>query len=175
MISPSILRLLAVLTIGVSMLSGCAPAPESTPTPSPAFSSEEEAFAAAESTYREFTRRLNEVDTSDPATFEPLYELSTGDFEESDRRAYSAMHAEGIKVKGETRILSFRGTESSPPFESVRAVVCVDVSDVEVIDSNGVSRVAPDRPNQYVLSMTFVSERGRYAISSAQVESEAAC
>lgn len=173
--SPTALRMLAVLALGVSALSACAPAPEPTPTPSPAFTSEEEAFAAAEATYREFTRRLNKVDTSDPATFEPLYELSTGDFEASDRKAYSAMHADEIKVEGETRVLSFTGTESSPPYESATAVVCLDVSDVKVTDANGVSQVAPDRPDVYGLSIDFVVERGTYVISSAQVESESLC
>lgn len=173
--SPTPLRLLAVLALGVSLLSGCTPTPESTPTPSPAFTSEEEAFAAAEATYREFTRRLNEVDTSDPATFEPLYELSTGEFEESDRKAYSAMHAEGIKVEGETRILSFQPVEANATREKVMAVVCLDVSDVEVTDSGGVSQVAPDRPDVYALNISFLMERGTYVISSAHVETETEC
>ncbi|MCK2032042.1 hypothetical protein [Microbacterium sp. KSW4-4] len=175
MMSPTPLRLLAVLAFGVSLLSGCTPAPESTPTPSPAFTSDEEAFAAAEATYREFTRRLNEVDTSDPATFEPLYELSTGDFEKADRKAYSAMHAEGVKVEGETRILSFAAVESDATHKAVAAVVCLDVSDVEVTDSNGVSQVAPGRPDVYALRVNFVNERGTYVISSAQGESETEC
>ncbi|MEV8170783.1 hypothetical protein [Microbacterium sp. NPDC077486] len=175
MISPTALRLLATLAVGVSMLSGCTATPDPTPTPSPAFSSEEEAFAAAEATYREFTRRLNEVDTSDPATFEPLYELSTGDFEKADRKAYSAMHAEGIKVEGETRILSFAAVDSDATHNAVAAVVCLDVSDVEVTDSNGVSQVAPGRPDVYALRVNFVIERGNYVISSAQGESETKC
>lgn len=175
MISPTAFRLLATLAVGVSMLSGCTPTAEPTPTPSPAFSSEEEAFAAAEATYREFTRRLNEVDTSDPATFEPLYELSTGDFEKADRKAYSAMHAEGIKVEGETRILSFAAVESDATHNAVAAVVCLDVSDVEVTDSNGVSQVAPGRPDVYALRVNFVNERGIYVIGSAQGESETEC
>lgn len=175
MISPTAFRLLATLAVGVSMLSGCTPTPEPTPTPSPAFSSEEEAFAAAEATYREFTRRLNEVDTSDPATFEPLYELSTGDFEKADRKAYSAMHAEGIKVEGETRILSFAAVESDATHNAVAAVVCLDVSDVEVTDSNGVSQVAPGRPDVYALRVNFVNERGIHVIGSAQGESETEC
>lgn len=173
--SSTALRLIAVLTSAASVLCGCAPAPEPTPTPSPAFASEEEAFAAAEATYREFTRRLNEVDTSDPTTFEPLYELSTGDFEEADRKAYSAMHADEIKIEGETRVLSFTGTEADAPYESVTAVVCLDVSAVKVTDPNGISQVAPTRPDVYALRIDFVVERGAYAISSAQLDSEAKC
>ena len=55
-------------------LAGCTtPEPtDPTPTPTSAFASEEEAFAAAEATYRAYVDALNEVDLSDPETFEPV-------------------------------------------------------------------------------------------------------
>lgn len=173
--SPTALRLLVILALGLSVLSACAPAPSPSPTPSPAFTSEEDAFAAAEATYREFIRRQNLLDTSDPRTFEPLYELSSGEFEESDRKAYSAMHADAIKVEGETKLVSFVGTGATAPYNSVTAVVCLDVSDVEVTDSEGVSKVTADRPDVYGLTITFIDERGRFTINSAQLEPDAAC
>ena len=44
--SPTALRMLAVLALGVSALSACAPTPEPTPTPSPAFASDADRAAA---------------------------------------------------------------------------------------------------------------------------------
>ncbi|MBP5802644.1 hypothetical protein J2D78_11170 [Microbacterium maritypicum] len=159
----------------VVMLAGCAPTPEPTPTPTAAFASEEEAFAAAEETYRAFTAHLNEVEIADPATFEPLFRLSSGDFEAADRKAYSTMHAEGFVVDGDTKIVSFKGTEAIAPFQTVTAKVCLDVSAVTVTDSAGVSRVDPTRPDIYALDIVFAAENSTFTIDSASVDEEATC
>ena len=165
----------AALAVTLLLLVSCTPEPAPTPTPTPAFASEEEAFAAAEATYREFTARLNEVDTTDPETFEPLFDLSSGEFEKADRAAYSAMHANQVSVQGETKIISFAGKASTPPFTSIQANVCLDVSAVSVEDSEGNSRVDDDRPDVYALAITFVTEEGYLTIDSAKLDPEVTC
>lgn len=90
--SPTALRMLAVLALGVSALSACAPAPEPTPTPSPAFASEEEAFAAAEATFAEYVDALNHVDFSNPTTFDAVFDVLSGQASESTKRAFSELH-----------------------------------------------------------------------------------
>jgi hypothetical protein len=165
----------AALTSVLLLLVGCAPDPQPSATPTPAFASEEEAFAAAEATYREFTARLNELDTADPSTFEPLFDLSSGDFEAADREAYSAMHADGMTIQGQTIVTSFVGTLAIEPFETVTANVCLDVSDVTVTDSEGNSQVDPSRPDVYALNVTFVREHARLTIDSASRTSDVQC
>ncbi|PJI54120.1 hypothetical protein CTI14_19425 [Methylobacterium radiotolerans] len=103
---------MAVLALGVSLLSGCTPAPESTPTPSPAFTSEEEAFAAAEATFSEYIDALNRVDTRDPETFEGVFSHLSGQAAESTRRAFSQFHAEGVLISGATRFLWVSGVSA---------------------------------------------------------------
>lgn len=174
--SPTALRMLAVLVLGVSALSACAPAPEPTPTPSPAFTSEEEAFAAAEATFAEYVDALNHVDTRDPATFEPLFELSSGAVEAADRKNFSRMHAEGQTVSGETTIIHFEGVASEEPYEQVQAYACLDVSDVEITNQNGSSAVTADRPDIYALELVLLRKSGgTLTIDSANQNESVRC
>ncbi|MCB8044373.1 hypothetical protein JM654_09380 [Microbacterium oxydans] len=76
------------MVLGVMVLAGCTPSPAPTPTPTAVFASEEEAFAAAEETFTEYVLALNEIDTSDPTTFERLFELSSGECRESRSREF---------------------------------------------------------------------------------------
>lgn len=157
------------------MLAGCSPQPEPTPTETPLFASEEEAFAAAEETYRSFTDRLNDVDTADPRTFQPLFDLSTGEFEAADRKNYSMMHAEQYAIAGETKVTRFVGVRSAAPYEEVTAEACLDVSRVRVTDSLGNSIVNPDRPDVYGIEITFVAEEDRLLITRAEPMEDHGC
>lgn len=166
---------LCTLALLGAALVGCSPAPAPTPTPTPLFASEEEAFAAAEATYRAFIERVNAVDLGDPSTFEPLYELSSGEFQEADREAYSQMHAEGNVVSGSTVILSFTAKASKAPYSTVIASACLDVSAVEVVDARGTSVVSPDRPDVYALDLTFISDGADLRIDSANIREDSTC
>src|SRR5690606_38234156 len=83
-----------------ALLVGCSPEPDPTPTPTAAFASEEEAFAAAEETYRAYIDAFNAVDLQDPATFEPLLATSVGEYQSNERKQLSEMHAEGYVQGG---------------------------------------------------------------------------
>ncbi|WP_106813744.1 hypothetical protein [Microbacterium timonense] len=145
----------AVIAAGVALLvalSGCTtPAPE--PTPTPAFTSEEEAFAAAEETYRAYVDALNQVDLSDPETFEPVFALTTGEANANERKSLSQMHADGWNVAGATDVTRFFGESYKDGI--VEAVICSDVSDVKVTDASGQSKVSTDRPDVYALRVSF--------------------
>ncbi|MGV2902870.1 hypothetical protein ACNPM4_14440 [Microbacterium sp. AGC62] len=166
----------AALTSALLLLVGCAPDPSPSPTPTPAFASEEEAFAAAEATFETYLRALNGVDASDPETFEPLFDLSSGSVEKADRENFSAMHAGGQVIDGETRILSFDGLRSEAPYRSTTAAVCLDVSRVSVANPDGSSAVNPDRPDVYALEVTFRATRsGTLLVDSAAPSNEFQC
>jgi hypothetical protein len=138
-------------------LSGCGdPAPTPTPT-STGFASEAEAFAAAEETYRAYVDALNRVDLSDPATFEDVYQWTTGDLNASDRESFSMYHAESFTVIGDTEIRKFTPQSYDPATVTVTAVACSDVSQIDVLDAEGNSQVAANRPDLYQLIVTFES------------------
>ncbi|MFF1541899.1 hypothetical protein ACFVWL_17640 [Microbacterium sp. NPDC058269] len=139
----------------VVMLAGCTPTPAPTPTPTAAFASEEEAFAAAEETYRAYTDALNAVDPTNPETFESTYAFSSGGVQKADRENFSMMHAEGYSIDGSAVVTRFVGQTTKESSELVTAIVCVDVSSVTVLDASGTSVVNPDRPDVYEIETTF--------------------
>jgi hypothetical protein len=147
----------AVLVASVLLLTGClAPQPEPSPTPTAVFSSEEEAFAAAEETYRAYVEAANTVDLSVPATFEPMFALTTGRLSAEARKTFSSMHADGWVVEGETRVVLAEPLDISRDRREVVLAVCQDVSDVTVVDSTGMSVVASDRPDVQSMEATLV-------------------
>lgn len=137
-------------------LTGCTPPPA--PEPTPTFAGEEEAFAAAEATYRAYVDALNAVDLSDPETFEDVYAWTTGDANAGIRKSFSEMHADGLTVSGTTVATLIQPRQAGGAGnESVELAVCLDVSDVRLTDAAGASAVAPDRPD--VQSMSVVMRR----------------
>jgi len=147
-------RLLVPLAL-ICTLAGCAtPTPEPTPTPT-GFATEDEAFAAAEAIYREYIDRANEVDLSDPSTFEPLYELTTGAALKADKEQFSEMHAEGYTRIGTSRIELIAPRDADLEADHVELDICLDNSEIDVLDRNGQSIVSPDRPDIIPMRVTF--------------------
>ncbi|KAF2416643.1 hypothetical protein B2K11_15245 [Microbacterium sp. B35-30] len=141
-------------------LAGCTtPEPtDPTPTPTSAFASEEEAFAAAEATYRAYVDALNEVDLSDPETFEAVYEWTTGELNGSDRKSYSQWHSDGYTKIGDAVVVSIEPQATNLDVEPSEALahVCLDISAVDIRDGDGASVVAADRPDVQSLEVTFL-------------------
>lgn len=144
----------------VVMLAGCAPTPEPTPTPTAAFASEEEAFAAAEETYRAYTDAVNQVDFSDPSTFDAVYVLLSGASEASTRKVFSEFYAAKVRTIGLTKYDSFAGASADLASGTISANVCVDVTEVDVVDESGSSVVSPDRPARQPMLVTFDGAHG---------------
>ncbi|MGX5770884.1 hypothetical protein ACWKWN_09040 [Microbacterium trichothecenolyticum] len=137
-------------------LAGCT-TPEPEPTPTSAFSSEDEAFAAAEETYRAYVDALNQVDLSDPETFEAVYSWTTDDLNATDRKSFSQWHADGFSKTGAAMIISFEPQSyASSPQRQVLVGACLDISTVDILDASGNSVVSPDRPPVQSLTVTFV-------------------
>ncbi|WP_156876630.1 hypothetical protein [Microbacterium luticocti] len=134
----------------LAMVTGCSPQPPHpapSPTPSPRFTSEADAYKAAEDTYRAYVDALNAVDISDPATFEDVYRWATEGRQSADKKTLTAYHAENVSMLGSTRILSLTATEATPPLDEVVLAACVDVSSVDIRSEDGASLVSPDRPD----------------------------
>lgn len=147
---------------------GCTP--QSTPSPAPSsssstFSSDAEAFAAAEATYRAYVDALNKVDLKNPETFEAVYLLTTGDANEMARAEFSSLQSQGLTVGGLTRVVSVEESTVSASGD-VQLYVCADVSQVTLTDSDGRSRVSPDRPPVQPLTVRVLTARQGPLIAS---------
>lgn len=146
------LGIAAALICASALTVGCAPGADPTPAPTSAFASEEEAFAAAEKTYRAYVDALNDVDLSDPATFEDVYQWETGEAEEADKKNLTRYHAEGNSIEGDTVVRQLSKHEVSGSFRAVTIYGCLDVSTVVLRNREGQSLVSDDRnPIQSVL------------------------
>ncbi|WP_261393693.1 hypothetical protein [Microbacterium esteraromaticum] len=151
------LRAAATLTgagLALAMLAGCSPQPEPTPTETPLFASEEEAFAAAEETYRAYVQAVNDSRLDDSSSFEPVFELLTGSALTAERETTSLYHAEQLSRTGDTTFDSFSPLETDG--SRVVANLCIDVSEVELLNAEGQSVVPADRPPRSGREVTFV-------------------
>lgn len=129
-----------------ALMSGCSGPPQPVAS-TPLFSSEDEAFAAAEETYRNYVDALNQVDLSDPETFEAVYAWTTGEANAADRESFSEMHANGLTVAGHTRVGLSQPAAGTSATNTVELDVCLDVSDIQLVDAAGVSAIEPGRNN----------------------------
>ncbi|WP_235565616.1 hypothetical protein [Microbacterium sp. Root166] len=134
------------MAVLAAVLTGCTPEPEET-DPTPVFSSEAEAFAAAEETYRAYVDALNQVDLSDPETFEEVYAWTTGEANSAARTTFSQMHADSWTVSGESSpTLIEPRSAGGAEVTDVELAVCLNVAGVNLVDADGQSVVASDRP-----------------------------
>ncbi|WP_124293048.1 hypothetical protein [Microbacterium sp. ABRD28] len=157
------------------LVTGCAPQPEPVESQGP-FATEEEAFAAAEETYRNYVEALNAVDLSDPETFEPVYEWTTGAANATERESLTQLAAKGWRKTGDSLLVSFAPVSSSTdPPAAVAALACVDVSAVDVVDASGSTVVPETRPDRYAVELEFESsgttDTGLTVSKSTAVES----
>jgi len=152
------LRTIGALTAGLlslGTLAACTPEPNPTPTKTALFASDEEAFAAAEKTYQAYLSDLNATDLTKGETFEPVYAWLTGTALAAEKKSLSLYHAEGIQRRGETTFDTF--TPVSNTDDSTVANLCLDVTEVDLVDSSGSSVLPSDRLKRRALKVTFTS------------------
>lgn len=148
----------AAVALVLLAATGCQPEPAPSPSGA-AFATEAEAFAAAEETYRAYVDALNQVDLSDPETFEAVYAWTTGDASAGEKKSLTGMHADGWTVTGNTSIRQIQPfTFDTTADATVVLRVCTDVSGVQVLDAAGESVVAPDRPAIQASEASFVGD-----------------
>ncbi|MFT4234746.1 MAG: hypothetical protein QM607_07095 [Microbacterium sp.] len=158
-------RLILALAVATALAaSGCTPEdPEPTPTPT-GFASEQEAFAAAEATYRAYNEAENtwiaNGEGEDPA------EYMIGDLRQSELETRQTLEDAGLSFVGEFEILSFTGISASTiaGSTSVEAVVCMDSTDVILVDSDGNDVTPVDDEPLYALKVGLTTVDGNFRI-----------
>ncbi|WP_248147756.1 hypothetical protein [Microbacterium aoyamense] len=153
---------LAVLSLAASALVGCSAAADSVPSSSPTiatFATEEEAFAAAEETYRAYVDALNQVDLADPSTFEAVYAWTTGELNASDRGTFSELHAEGYALRGKSTITAIDFSRATLRPLELTADVCLLSEGVDIIDASGRSVLPPDRATLQSIQVSFAPSK----------------
>ena len=159
-------------------MSGCvAPTPDPTPSTSaapsasPLFDSDEEALAAATEAYAAYQAALDrgfatwESDNLQDVAVDPALQTAVDDvaeYREQGRRQIGSVLAEKI---------SFLGPDIRAGDEITQVYACLNVSQVDVVDSAGQSTVVPGRPERYPVVATFqwFADEGLFKVSDEEV------
>ena len=151
---------------------GCFAQPD--PEPTPLFSSEEEAFAAAEETYRSYVdavndRREDPSSQPDPSTF--LIETALEDDIDAQRQLDEA----GVDIHGPTEIASSAPVDVSDDLSEARLAICLDSTKTALVDQSGEDVTPADRPELVSLEVAFVIVDGAFLINESNTRSVGAC
>lgn len=175
MIPSSTIRLRATLTAALVAtllsLAACAHTAHTTPSPTatPLFANKEDAFAAAEATYRAYTDASNATILTDATTFDAVFAWLRADALDSARKNFSEYYASGVTRTGASSFDHFTPGSYDAETRTVVVHLCIDVSSVDVLDAEGHSVVPADRPPRRAVEVTMISAdtATRLAISSA--------
>lgn len=154
---------------------GVLPAPEPTPTPTAAFASEEEAFAAAEETYRAYIEATNAERAGD--TSQTSLDYLTGQAHDQELAAQRDLESRGVRIEGTTQVASFDGVRSNqgPQSADVEAHACLDITNARAIDEAGIDVTADGRSDIYGINITFTGPAGSLLIAAIELNTDLAC
>lgn len=169
------------VTIGASLalmtcsLIGCAPDRLPTPTPTPAFASEEEAFAAAEEVYRAYNEAVNSERVGRPSG--SSFDYLTGLVLEQEMRTAQELEDEGVHIDGPTRIVKFQAVtvDINAVVAEVTANVCLDMSGARAIDASGADVTAEGRSDTYAIEVSFTGDHESLLIAQYEVRTDIEC
>ena len=151
---------------------GCAPGPSPKPTPTPLFTSEADAFKAAEQVYRDYTDVGNAARDGDVNAKPDRYLAGTA--LEDEIATQRQLTEQRLKVLGPIRIVSFRGMTFDPASSRIAAMVCLDAANARVIDASGKDVTPAARKDQGVLDLVISRSRDHLVITESK-SSDAEC
>jgi hypothetical protein len=167
------------VTLGLAaaavMLSGCvAPAPEPTPTSTAVFASEDEAFAAAEETYRAYNDAANARDADPTAQPDPQSFL-VGTALEADIATNREFEEVGIHIEGTSSVVRVVPVSVDLASGDVAISVCIDSSNARVINEVGEDVTRADRDPTVATEVRLVPVAGSLRIESMRGVTDDAC
>lgn len=172
-----ILRATATVLLAVSIiaLTGClGSTPEPTPTPTAVFSSEEEAFAAAEETYRAYIDAVN-ARRADPGSEPDPFEFLSGSAYESELNAQRELETAGLRAVGDGVVDRVDHLEAHTGTGEVHIAVCVNAAQVRVINEDGVDVTSPERADLTLLHVYLAPAGDALSVERSEVSEIGNC
>ncbi|MBH0115767.1 hypothetical protein I6E52_02780 [Salinibacterium sp. NG253] len=181
---PNLLRL-SIGALLLASLSGCVPSDATTP-PAPTstfvapYATDEEALAAAEEAYAEYTRVVGEILQDGGANPTRLESVAVGAFLDASVDGLEEFAAKGGQASGDVRNNAFELQRYSPrgsTAEVITVYLCSNVSGLDLTDQDGNSLVSDDRPDESTMQVTFdfSVERQLLLVSDVEVWSAGEC
>lgn len=134
-----------LLLASVVALTGClGSAPDPTPTPTGVFASEEEAFEAAEETYRAYIDAVN-ARYADPRSVPDPQSFLVGSALDADISSEQEMDQLGIHIVGTSAVSSVGTVSADPTVGDVVIRACLDSTEARVTNDKGEDVTLPDR------------------------------
>lgn len=161
------------LALVVGMTTGCQPEP--TPSPSgPVFANEDEAFAAAEETYRAYVDALNGR-RSDPRSDPDPQTFLIGEALEVDIETQQQLHQQGLTLVGTTAITSVQSLAAQPNTGHVQLEVCLDSTETRVLNDGGDDVTPADRAPISLITVDLAGATGSLFIEKSTTKSVGEC
>lgn len=165
-----------LLVAAALVLSGCASAPDPVPSESPSaaepvFASDEEALAAATEAYAAYQVMSSAIAQQGGEDPNRMKEFATGQALEAELESFTGLADLGLRGLGELRFDSMTIQELDSDGGTLTAYLCLDVSNTDVVDSNGASRVPADRVDRLPLEVHFIHSDGRSRLLVERSES----
>jgi len=168
-------RPLATTLLVAVMVSGCASPPVTRPTASPVptttpvFASEAEALEAAREAYAAYLEVSDQILAEGGSEPERLLDVASTDVLEKQMRGFTTAANTGLRTTGSTTVDSLTLQDSDLDAGRVVVYACVDVSQVDVLDSSGKSVVSSERPVRTPFEATFEVSQGRLKMAGEGV------
>jgi hypothetical protein len=167
---------LGLTLLAAAGLAACSPddpviPPDPLPSVTPVFASDEEALAAAEKLYGEYQAAADALGASgwkDPTV---LNAFVRGDVLRDELASAESFREKGYVQIGQATFDSFvlqQIDDRGPGTVFITAYLCVDVSAVDVVNSEGESITSPDRPDRQPLEIDIDDVEGGLRISRSE-------
>ena len=166
----------ALAALATLLLSGCLPStpvvtPEPLPSSTPVFASDADALAAATDAYRGYTQAVDVALSSYDLQWLAEVALDAALKQATDRVAEYKSNEEHqvgrTTVESTSLVTSGSSLGTSGHDEPFQIYACLDLSDVNVFDSSGISRVDSDRPDRIpmIVGLTWRNDRGTFVVT----------
>jgi hypothetical protein len=142
------------LAMVIGVTTGCQPEPQPSPS-TPIFATEEEAFAAAEETYRAYVDALNQR-RADPASTPDPQVFLTGQALETDIDTQRQLDQADLALRGSTSISSVQRVSAQLDNGSVRLDICLDSTGTRVLNGEGEDVTPSDRDSISLITVDFL-------------------
>jgi len=159
---------LVPLALLATILAGCTqptrlPPPEPSAAGEPLFASDEEALAAAFNAYGRYIRVSNTLSSSMDADTALLAEVAVVGHVEEVAESIEDLRAAGLRTEGQAEIRAFnlqQHFESANGDVSVLTYVCLDVTNLRVVDEQGQDKTPAERDDLVGLEVVFWAING---------------
>lgn len=154
MLTPPRRTAVAATTVAllITLATGCATAVEPTPSPTATgFATEEEAFAAAEATYRAYVDAGNRERAGEDSDTLPS-EYLMGEALAAEHESISTFAGAGVRLEGDITVASIQRLSSDR--WSATIGVCIDTTATRVVDLQGADVTPKDRLDLLALDIT---------------------